>query len=250
LSFLRSLACLTVCTGLICAETNVPVQPAAAANLQTSSWLSVLWDLPLIRIFKPFLTTFQSLEGPAAPEVSIPDAELPPCTVAAIPAITDPDALEFESKKGSDAVVDTGNMNRAAAKALTKLQGLVGKAGGSVDLKSAYRPPAYQAHLQAVWDRWSELRDNDQPQCQDLKAQVQQEFTEHHLLLTQRPANSSDHTRGLAFDALVSLPQQARLAKRRVTLDYLARLSGVRRVDILHDPVHFKFIGFRTSRRG
>jgi D-alanyl-D-alanine dipeptidase len=132
---------------------------------------------------------------------------------------------------------------------LTKLQTLVDKAGGSVEIKSAYRPPAYQAHLQEVWDKWNDLRDNEQPQCQDLKAQVLQEFSRHHLLVTQRPANQSDHTRGLAFDALVLLPQGPRLRRRKITLDALARMSGVRRVDIRHDPVHFKFIGF-WSRRG
>jgi len=238
-----------VCTGLVCAEPNIPAQPAGAANSQSTSWLSKFWNLPIIRLLKPLVNTLEGLEAPAAPVADIPAAQLPPCTIAPIPAITDPDALAFESRKGSDAVVDTGNLNPGAAKALTKLQGLVYKVGGSVDVKSAYRPPAYQAHLQAVWDKWRVLRDNDQPQCQDLRAQVQQEFTGHHLIITQRPVNSSDHTRGLAFDALVSLPQQARLLKRRVTLDLLARMSGVRRVDILHDPVHFKFIGFRTSRR-
>jgi hypothetical protein len=249
LSLLRSFACITVCSCLACAESNIPAQPVAVVNPQMVSWLDTLWSLPILRIFKPVINALEALAPPAAPEPDIPAAELPPCTIAAIPAITDPDALEFESKAGSAAVVDTANLKPGTAKALTKLEGLVGRVGGSVDLKSAYRPPAYQAHLQAVWDKWQDVRNNDQPQCQDLKAQVQQEFTQHHLIATQRPVNSSDHTRGLAFDALVSLPQAARLARRRVTLDYLARMSGVRRVDILHDPVHFKFIGF-TSRRG
>ena len=34
---------------------------------------------------------------------------------------------------------------------------------------SAYRPSAYQEHLQAVWDKWTfELRDNTSPECQSL----------------------------------------------------------------------------------
>jgi hypothetical protein len=238
-----------VCVCLVCAEPNVPARPVAAANLQTTSWLIVFFNLPLIRQLQPLVSTFRRLEPLAIPEADIPTAQLPPCTIAPVAAITDPDALEFESKVGSDAVVDTGNLKPAAAKALTKLQTLVDKVGGSVEIKSAYRPPAYQVHLQAVWDKWRDLRDNEQPQCQDLKAQVLAEFSRHRLIVTQRPVNQSDHTRGLAFDALVSLPQAPRLLRRKVTLDALARMSGVRRVDILHDPVHFKFIGF-LSRRG
>jgi hypothetical protein len=204
-------------------------------------------DFPLFRLLQP-LFDLDGVTPPDGPNASIPAAELPPCTVAAIPPISDRDALAFESSVGSDGVVDTRNLKPATAKALLKLEGLVGKVGGSVEVKSAYRPATYQAHLQDVWDKWKELRDNDQPQCQDLKAGVRQEFERHHLIETQRPVNSSDHTRGLAFDALVSLPQAPRLARRRVTLDLLARMSGVRRVDIVHDPVHFKFVG-STSRR-
>jgi hypothetical protein len=234
---------------LVCAESNVPSQTAVpAANPQTSSWVNTLFDLPILRLLKPLINKLEGVAPPDVPEASIPAAQLPPCTIAPIPPITDPEALQFESKADSAAVVDTEDMKPGASRALSKLVSLVSKVGGTVELKSAYRPPAYQAHLQAVWDKWKEVQDNSQPQCQDFRAAVQQEFTRHHLIETQRPVNSSDHTRGLAFDALVLLPQKARLLKRRVTLDYLARISGVRRVDILHDPVHFKFIG-GTSRR-
>jgi hypothetical protein len=231
---------------LVCAESNVPAQPVVAANPQRS-WSSAFWNLPVIRLLKPLVFTM-GLEPPAAPEALIPPAQLPPCTIKPIPAITDKDALEFEANVGSDSVVDTENLKPATAKALTKLKGLVTKVGGSVEMRSAYRPPAYQAHLQAVWDKWKVLSNNDQPQCQELKADVQREFTRHRLIPTQRPVNSSDHTRGLAFDALVSLPPMPRFGKRKVTLDSLARMSGVRRVDVVRDPVHFKFVGL--SRRG
>jgi hypothetical protein len=244
LYFLRLLGCITLCTCLAGAQSNIPTEAAPAASPQaSSSWLDVLWSLPVIRLFAPLWNAGEP-ELPSAPEASIPAALLPPCTIAAIPAITDSDALAFEANADSTAVVDRGDLMPGTAKALTRLESLVDRVGGTVDVKSAYRPPAYQAHLQAVWDKWQDVRNNDQPQCQQLKADVQQEFSRHHLIATQRPVNSSDHTRGLAFDALVSLPQPARLQRRRVTLDLLARMSGVRRVDILHDPVHFKFVGY------
>jgi len=133
------------------------------------------------------------------------------------------------------------------SRALVRFQKVVAQVGGSLELKSAYRPPAYQQHLQQVWDKWMELRTNNVAACQDLRAQVQQEFLRHDLLESQRPVTSSDHTRGMAFDAAVTIPPHARLKRRKVTLDKLAHIVGLRRPDIVHDPVHFKFIGGRRA---
>jgi D-alanyl-D-alanine dipeptidase len=59
------------------------------------------------------------------------------------------------------------------AHALARFQQLVSSAGGTFELKSAYRPPAYQAHLQAVWLKWMlELRNNREPGCQTFHAEV------------------------------------------------------------------------------
>jgi hypothetical protein len=59
---------------------------------------------------------------------------------------------------------------------------------------------------------------------------------------SQRPVSYSDHTRGVGFDATVIMPAGARLKRRRVSVDLLALLVGVRRPDILHDPVHFRLV--------
>jgi D-alanyl-D-alanine dipeptidase len=145
--------------------------------------------------------------------------------------------------------LDTANLSRGMSRALARFKNVVAQVGGSLELKSAYRPPAYQLHLQQVWDTWMQLRNNNVAACQDLRAQVQDEFTRHRLLESQRPVTSSDHTRGNAFDATVVIPANARLQRRKVTLDSLARHAGLRRPDILHDPVHFKFIGGGKSTR-
>jgi hypothetical protein len=71
---------------------------------------------------------------------------------------------------------------------------------------------------------------------------VSAEFARHKLMETQMPVTDSDHTRGMAFDAAVMMPRLARLKKRRVSLDRLALLAGLRRPDIRHDPVHFKLV--------
>jgi D-alanyl-D-alanine dipeptidase len=135
------------------------------------------------------------------------------------------------------------------SRALVRFQKIVRSVGGSLDLKSAYRPPAYQLHLQRVWDKWMQLRNNNVAACQDMRAQVRDEFARHDLLETQRPVTSSDHTRGLAFDATVVIPANARIKRRKVTLDSLAHSAGLRRPDIWRDPVHFKFVGGGKSTR-
>jgi D-alanyl-D-alanine dipeptidase len=165
--------------------------------------------------------------------------------VALLPEIGDAEALAFE--KGASP--DTGGLMPAMARALEKFQHLVNSVGGTFELKSAYRPAPYQAHLQAVWFKWMlELRKNREPGCQTLRAQVGEEFARHHLLESQKPVTSSDHTRGLAFDATVVVPRVAHLKKRRVSLDRLALLAGIKRPDIVRDPVHFKLAIARGSR--
>jgi D-alanyl-D-alanine dipeptidase len=156
-----------------------------------------------------------------------------------LPDITDEEAVQFESQEGPD----TGGLQPEMAEALEKFRKLVASAGGSFDLKSAYRPLAYQEHLQQVWFKWMrELRFNHQPGCQALRAQVFDEFTRHKLMPTQMPVTDSDHTRGIAIDAAVMLPRPVKTKKRRVSLDHLALLAGLKRPDIRHDPVHFKLV--------
>jgi D-alanyl-D-alanine dipeptidase len=159
--------------------------------------------------------------------------------------IVDDEALAFE--KGASP--DTRNLTSAMARALARFRQLVNLAGGTFELISAYRPSSYQAHLQAVWFKWMlELRNNREPGCQTLRTQVGEEFRRHSLLEMQKPVTSSDHTRGLAFDATVVLPLVVRLSKSRVSLDRLALLAGIQRPDILRDPVHFKLPISRTRR--
>jgi hypothetical protein len=184
-----------------------------------------------------WLETFRDLTAKPPP----PNA----CGVAPLPAITGTEALEFEQRTSPD----TGSLIPAMARALEKFQQLVISAGGTIELRSAYRPPSYQAHLQAVWYKWMlELHNNREPGCQTLRALASEEFARHNLLETQKPVTSSDHTRGLAFDATVFVPRVTRRNKRPVSLDRLALLAGIKRPDIARDPVHFT-LAIRRGRR-
>jgi len=221
--------------------------------------------LPVRRLFLSwvFLASCTLIAAAAAPDdddlltlpvvehVTIPQPDLsiiefaspsPHCSVAPLPEIVDAEAVRFENEDGPD----TGGLLPAMAQALERFRRLVTSAGGTFDLKSAYRPLAYQEHLQQVWFKWMrELRFNRQPGCQAMRAQVEDEFTRHKLMPTQMPVTDSDHTRGIAFDAAVMMPRVVvRTKKRRVSLslDRLALMAGLRRPDIRRDPVHFKLV--------
>ncbi len=171
------------------------------------------------------------------------------CLVPPLPELSDPEALAFEQRAGSPDVADIHGLTSATARALARFARAVHSVGGAVALSSAYRPAAYQSHLRAVWETWIlYLKDNKQIQCEGVRAQVQQEFLRHRLLERQRPVPVSDHTLGIGFDAAVSIPSGARLYRRRVTLDRLARLAGIHRPDIFRDPVHFRLVGARAQR--
>src|SRR5260370_15227581 len=140
-----------------------------------------------------------------------------PCLVMPLPPIQDPVALAFENGfGGSSGAVDRDDMVPGAARALQRFERVVNTAGGTITVTSAYRPTAYQQHLQQVWDKWmDELRNNVEPVCQPLRMQVRQEFRHHGLIESQRPATTSDHTRSLAFDASIELRPPPAKSRRK-----------------------------------
>jgi len=237
-------------SGIVCFLTCLCVSASFAQQQQAQQQpqqqvpapeLSSFWNFPAIRFLENLLNT-------PKPETQTVKAAVDPnagCPVAPLDAIDDPAAQQLEAAGvEGESTINIAGMSPAAAGALSLFQTKVAAAGGSVILKSAYRPAAYQQHLANVWYKWmTELRNNRLPACQNMKASVQEEFTRHRLIETQHPVAVSDHTRGLAFDATVSLPPRARIGRLRVTLDTLARLVGLVRPAIAADPVHFKFVG-------
>jgi hypothetical protein len=238
-------ASIAVCASLAAAQNLQPVPVAP----QPTSWLQSIWDLPVFRwlagldpVTAPVTTPF------AAPEIAqvAPVPALPPCSVAPLPAIIDSSAVALEQRTGP--VVDLDGLTPRTSKALNRFEDLIGKRGGTLTLTSAYRPEAYQQHLRDVWYKWmTELKDNQDASCADLKAEVGNEFTRHQLLASQHPVMVSDHTLGIGFDAAVALPFQTTKKKRgfRISLDRIAHLAGMMRPDIGRDPVHFRLIGGR-----
>jgi hypothetical protein len=164
------------------------------------------------------------------------------CKVAPVPEIEDPEALTFENNAES-VPADIEGLMPDTAQALDIFREMVTSSGGTFELKSAYRPPAYQAHLHDVWVKWmKELRKNRTAGCQALREEVGAEFRRHQLLARQQPVPASDHALGLAFDAAVVMPRAARLNRKHVTVDKLATLAGIRRPNSRRDPVHFTLL--------
>lgn len=227
--------CVCTCLGQT-ATSQSPEQPAQSSE-------AGLWNWPVLKFF---VSIFGFNSAPTQPAVHpAPVRPVSACSVAPLDPITDPAAQQLEAQADADtgSSVDVAGMVPAAAHALNLFESRVASVGGSMVLKSAYRPAAYQRHLQDVWYKWMEMRNNVDPGCQDLRAQVQAEFQHHHLIESQHPVTVSDHTRGLAFDATVSLPLSAHAGRRRLTLDKLAHLVGLLRPAIASDPVHFKYVG-------
>jgi hypothetical protein len=171
---------------------------------------------------------------PPMPSIATAPAVTRDCSVGPIPPVDDEEAQSFEAAAGTPNEVNLSGLTPATRIALARFQRSIATLGGKVAVTSAYRPPAYQAHLQVVWDKWTQLRGRLEPGCASVRAQVEDEFKRHGLLASQRPVPFSDHTRGVGFDAAVLL--------RRGRLDRVALNAGVRRPDVVRDPVHFRLI--------
>jgi len=234
-------ASLAVCGGIAAAQSNQTVSPLE----QPVSWLEAIWNLPVFHWFSAAEPSWLP-EQPAETTANL-EPPPPPCNVAPLPAITDSDALAFEGMVGVAPVVNVDGLTPGTSRALNRFEELVTRAGGEMYLTSAFRPEAYQQHLRDVWYKWmDELRDDEDPACATLKAQVADEFTRHQLLPTQHPVPVSDHTMGIGFDAAVQFPAlTGRARRRRISLDRIARMAGMMRPDIRRDPVHFRLIGGR-----
>jgi hypothetical protein len=92
---------------------------------------------------------------------------------------------------------DIANLSPQMQIASQCFQTAVIDAGGTFRFKSAYRPKEYNLHLQEVWDKWDEFKDNVLPACQARRAEIENHFNQHELQTndTARPHTYSAHTK-------------------------------------------------------
>jgi hypothetical protein len=152
-----------------------------------------------------------------------------PCPVQPLTTLTG-DALAFENGNN----VREDGLSPTMAGALNNLRTAVRRAGGTLTVTSAWRPPEYQGHLREILDKRNTLNEPDHmrtyPQCASLRSVVNAESGRHGI--GTEVGLRSRHTAGNAFDATWSGITEA-------TLDRLAGEAGLSR-PIANDPVHFQ----------
>lgn len=112
---------------------------------------------------------------------------------------------------------------------LACLQNAISMSNGITRVNSGYRSAPYNEHLQKVWDKWREFVAAGWPECAAELATAENHKNAHELVA--RPADSSAHTRGEAFDLSSGLYDGI--------LDVLGFGCGLRRPDPIGDPPHF-----------
>lgn len=165
----------------------------------------------------------------AAYAYGVIEVELLPCSIDPLaPLPPDPATQDLEL-----GLVDLDDLTPATRAAYTCLQ----SAGGTWVATSAYRTPAYQAHLAEVYAKHHALQTRG-VQCADARAAVQTEYDYHRLGASKiMPAvRSGAHTRGTALDMTVSGVGD---------IDAVAIGCGLWRPHMRpghEDPVHFELL--------
>jgi hypothetical protein len=154
--------------------------------------------------------------------------EVDTCPVAPLTPVTDPVVVEHEVGRYASRP-DMDNLNaRARAGAACILQ-RAAALGAAAETSSGYRPPAYQAHLREVWDKWQLLKNNNDEGCRERKQQIAAERKRH--LIIRRPVAVSNHSTGNAVD-ISGVPAAG--------ADSIAAGCGMFRPEPATDPVHFQ----------
>ena len=123
---------------------------------------------------------------------------------------------------------DIAGLTDGTQTALTCLRREVGTNGGTLTVTSAYRSPAYQAHIQDVYDKYKGVDGRDgvenwpETRCPDVQRNVRDEWDKHKPF-SERPADNSPHSSGTAFDASWGTLNEG------VDIDTLAETCGLSR---------------------
>jgi hypothetical protein len=156
--------------------------------------------------------------------VCVPDT----CAVPPLTPISDAVALQHEDGQyaaAPDMEHVSDGVKSGAACIVQKAAGY----GARARPTSGFRPPAYQAHLREVWDKWQLLKVDDTEGCRDTKNQVQAEWLRHGLV--RQPVVNSNHSAGNAVD-VAGVPNSS--------ADLIAGQCGMFRPEPTNDKVHFQ----------
>ena len=132
-------------------------------------------------------------------DATTPETTAPPapavCPVTAIAAYGPPD----RPPAGNE------GMTAATITAMGCLETAVTNAGGTMSITTRFRSQPYQDHLVEVWDK-TQAPARTEPECAAVMENYATERARHYPM--GEPARTvSNHTRGTAFDATVTLPE-------------------------------------------
>ena len=162
------------------------------------------------------------------PEGSVCISQAPACPVANLTPITDTIALQHEKGQFAGSP-DTENLTPQTS---TGMACIIQKAAAekvTARITSGFRPPAYQAHIREVWDKWHLLKSNNADECKTIKNNVRSHWVKHGLV--RRPVQSSNHSTGKAVD-IAGIPADS--------ADQMAKDYIMFRPEPQNDPVHFQ----------
>lgn len=133
------------------------------------------------------------------------------CPIPPLEPLVDPEAIRFEGANGNIVTYeDLNGVIRMDPSMLPDGGGNVGHieclnqavtaADGHFQLESAWRAPAYQRHLQDVYNKMLELKLTADPACDALRAEVANEMDAHDINYTGPRGAPTRHTEGKAID--------------------------------------------------
>ena len=120
----------------------------------------------------------------------------PTCTaVTKLDDITDPVALKYEDGTYSSTKPDIEHLNQATQAGLACIVQKVVATNcyQTPQATSGYRPAAYQKHIYDVYYKWQKIKDNNTPECAEVKAAIKKQF-DYHSPFRHAPGETSNHS--------------------------------------------------------
>lgn len=153
------------------------------------------------------------------------------CPVAPLTQISDTEFSKYET--GPYAKAPDVDPSRVTQATIDGAQCIIREAANEkipARINVGYRPPAYQAHIREVYDKWQQLKDNTNSTCAQVKEEVRREW-ERHGPFAHQPGKTSNHPSGKAMDIWMKDYSKA---------DTIAARCNMKRPLGAADRVHFE----------
>lgn len=164
------------------------------------------------------------------------------CPVTKLDDITDPVAKLYEDGTYSTTNPDIEHITpeTQAGLACIKQKVIATNCNRTPQATSGYRPAAYQKHIYDVYRKWQDIKNNDTPECAEVKVSIEIEFLRHGRF-AREPGKTSNHSQmdvqgnpaGTAVD-IALVPDNA-----LISADAIACQCNMART-VPNDSVHYQ----------